>query len=52
MGSQRAGDNFFFLCDIYLLTYSGVLLRKSEDTVILVLKEQGKDPSLPLHPTS
>lgn len=29
---------FFFLCDVYLLTYSGILFRKSEDIIILVLK--------------
>lgn len=50
VGSRRAGD-IFFLCDIYLLTCSGVLLRKSENMIILVLKVQGKDPSLTLHPT-
>ena len=37
MRSEKAGDNFF-LCDVYLLIYSAVLLRKYENMIILVLK--------------
>lgn len=37
MRSEKAGDNIF-LCDMYLLTYSAVLLRKYEDMILLVLK--------------
>lgn len=50
MWGHKGQETIFFLCSIYLLTHSGVLLRKSEDMVILVLKMQRKDPLLPLHP--